>query len=227
MLTPPGDGVTISSGNPVPEPASGSVPATFTITLPAAQSSDTTVTYQTIDGTATAATSYIVTASPGGTSTTVNGSSTTATLSGLHNGTLYTFTVTAINSIGAGPPATATATPAGSTSPPSASISSPADGAGFALGQTVNASYSCTAGAGETLRSCAGPSANGAPIDTLTTGRHTFTVTATDTDGQSASVTHVYMVTPVETTPTSLTRPLSSYCSRRRPGLVSVASARR
>ena len=47
--------VSISSGNPVPEPASGSVPATFTITLPAPQSAATTVDYDTVDGTATAA----------------------------------------------------------------------------------------------------------------------------------------------------------------------------
>ena len=51
----PSGAVTISSGNPVPEPASGSVPATFTISLPAVQSSPVTVGYETVDGTATAA----------------------------------------------------------------------------------------------------------------------------------------------------------------------------
>ena len=48
-------GVTISAGNPVPEPATGSTPATFTITMPAAQVSDVTVHYKTLDGTAKAA----------------------------------------------------------------------------------------------------------------------------------------------------------------------------
>ncbi len=47
--------VTISApNNPIPEPASGSVPATFTITLPSAQSTATTINYQTVDGTAKA-----------------------------------------------------------------------------------------------------------------------------------------------------------------------------
>ncbi len=49
------DGVSISSGNAVPEPTSGSVPATFTISLPAAQSEPVTIGYETVDGTATAA----------------------------------------------------------------------------------------------------------------------------------------------------------------------------
>lgn len=47
--------VTIAADGPVQEPASGSVAQTFTVTLPAAQSSSTTVGYTTADGTATAA----------------------------------------------------------------------------------------------------------------------------------------------------------------------------
>lgn len=45
--------VSIASDGAIAEPASGSTPATFTITLPAAQSADTTVDYETVDGTAT------------------------------------------------------------------------------------------------------------------------------------------------------------------------------
>ena len=44
----------VSAGNPVAEPASGSVPATFMVTLPGAQSADITVHYKTLDGTAKA-----------------------------------------------------------------------------------------------------------------------------------------------------------------------------
>src|SRR5207249_3454467 len=45
--------------------------------------------------------SYTVTASPGGaTATTPNGTTTTATVTGLTNGTAYTFTVTATNLVG-------------------------------------------------------------------------------------------------------------------------------
>jgi prepilin-type processing-associated H-X9-DG protein len=49
----------------------------------------------------TAIASYHVSASPGGSTATVPGTSTTATVVGLTNGTAYTFNVTAINSVGA------------------------------------------------------------------------------------------------------------------------------
>ena len=44
-------GVSIGAGDPVPEPATGSVPASFTVALPAVQASDVTVHYKTVDGT--------------------------------------------------------------------------------------------------------------------------------------------------------------------------------
>jgi murein DD-endopeptidase MepM/ murein hydrolase activator NlpD len=49
----------------------------------------------------TAITNYTVTATPGGQAVTVNGSTTSAVVSGLSNGTSYTFAVTATNGIGA------------------------------------------------------------------------------------------------------------------------------
>jgi hypothetical protein len=51
-----------------------------------------------------AITSYSVTASPGGSMTTVTSLAPAATISGLSNGTSYSFTVTASNAAGAGPP---------------------------------------------------------------------------------------------------------------------------
>jgi RHS repeat-associated protein len=59
-------------------------------------------------------TSYTVTASPGGASTTTVGSITTATVPSLTNGTAYTFTVTATNAVGtsAASSASASLTPA-------------------------------------------------------------------------------------------------------------------
>src|SRR5258708_32926378 len=78
---------------------------------------------------------------------------------------------------------------------PSASISTPSNGATYALGQKVNASYTCAeGGGGPGISSCAGPVANGSPIDSSTTGSHTFTVTATSSDGQTATAHATYTV---------------------------------
>ena len=58
----------------------------------------------------------------------------------------------------------------------------------------VSASYSCAVPEGGTLKTCAGPVANGAPIDTSTLGSHSFTVNAEDTEGATASKTVSYTV---------------------------------
>ena len=50
-----------------------------------------------------AITGYTATSSPGGLTASVNGSTTTAKISGLTVGTTYTFTVTAANCAGTGP----------------------------------------------------------------------------------------------------------------------------
>jgi len=51
-------------------------------------------------------TQYILYATPGGASVTVSGNLTTGTLTGLTNGTVYTVTVTAVNTNGGSPPST-------------------------------------------------------------------------------------------------------------------------
>ena len=104
-------------------------------------------------------------------------------------------------STGGGPTAIAIASgpPPGS---PSALISTPPEGASYASGSVVTASYSCAPGAnGGVLKpgaaGCSGPVPNGSQIDTSSTiGAHTFSVTATDTDGRSATTTTHYTVTP-------------------------------
>jgi hypothetical protein len=81
------------------------------------------------------------------------------------------------------------------TTAPTISITTPSANAGYALGASVTAAYSCadeTGGSG--LASCAGPVASGSPIDTSSLGVHTFTVTATDQAGNHASQTIGYIV---------------------------------
>lgn len=79
---------------------------------------------------------------------------------------------------------------------PTVQIAAPAGGASYTQGQIVDASYGCAEGAGGPgLISCSGPVANGAAIDTTTAGPHSFTVTATSADTQSATQTVSYTVT--------------------------------
>ena len=82
-------------------------------------------------------------------------------------------------------------------SAPTASITSPANGATYAQGRVVNASFTCTEGArGPGIASCVGTVPNGSAIATNTPGRQTFTVTATSEDGQRASRTVSYTIRP-------------------------------
>lgn len=91
--------------------------------------------------------------------------------------------------------------------PPTPSMTTPAPSATYTYGQVVDASYSCAPGAGAsaggvTVTSCVGPINSGSPINTSTPGRNIpFTVTATDSLGQTSSTTNYYTVTGA---PTSL-----------------------
>jgi hypothetical protein len=80
--------------------------------------------------------------------------------------------------------------------PPSISIVSPANGSSYLLNAAVAASYQCTDG-GSGVRSCVGPIANGASINTSAAGQQTFTVNAADNVGNvgnAGSVTSSYSV---------------------------------
>ena len=85
-------------------------------------------------------------------------------------------------------------------SAPTVSIVTPAEGASYGQGQTVDAAYSCSEGEGGPglkpgSEGCSGPVGKGAPIETSTSGKHEFTVVATSQDGLSTSKTVSYTVT--------------------------------
>ncbi len=78
--------------------------------------------------------------------------------------------------------------------PPSVTITTPVDEAAYTKGQAVSANYSCLPGEGTGLKSCTGPVANGAPLNTATVGEHEFKVDAEDNDKGKASKSFSYTV---------------------------------
>jgi Sulfatase/RTX calcium-binding nonapeptide repeat (4 copies)/Domain of unknown function (DUF4976)/Bacterial Ig domain len=84
-------------------------------------------------------------------------------------------------------------TPPIDTTKPQITITTPPQGATYTLGQSVAASYSCT-DAGSGVASCQGSVANGANIDTSSSGTKTFSVNATDNAANTNTVSHTYTV---------------------------------
>jgi DNA-binding beta-propeller fold protein YncE len=94
---------------------------------------------------------------------------------------------------GAHPVAVATAAPRDAQAP-TIDLRTPADGAHYAIDESVKADYSCSDEGGSGLQSCEGNVPSGHPLDTATAGPHAFTVTARDSEGNTATVTHTYTV---------------------------------
>ncbi len=78
-------------------------------------------------------------------------------------------------------------------SAPAIRFPTPPPGAGYYLGQVVEADYECTdVGAG--VATCEGTTADGAAIDTATLGEKTYDVTGTDQAGNAQTFTRTYNV---------------------------------
>jgi len=148
--------------------------------------------------------SYTVTASPGG--ATATGSASPITLTGLSNGTSYTFTVTATNSVGesAASSASSAITPAGVPGAPSGVSATAGDGkatvsftAPSSNGAAIS-SYTVTASPGGVTAS-----GNSGPITVSGLANcvsYTFTVAATNAVGSGASSSASALVVPVSAT---------------------------
>lgn len=78
--------------------------------------------------------------------------------------------------------------------PPKVTIKTSKPGKHYKKGSTLKASYSCKAGALETLKSCKGTVKNHHKISTAKVGKHSFKVVATDLDGQKTTTTVHYKV---------------------------------
>ena len=76
---------------------------------------------------------------------------------------------------------------------PTITLTAPGDGASFVIGASVSASFTCSDG-GSGVASCSGTLANGAALDTSSTGTKEFAVQATDVAGNSVTVRRSYTV---------------------------------
>ncbi len=165
----------------------GDSSATVTFTAPA-------------DNGGSAITNYVVTSSPGG--KTGTGTTSSITITGLTNGTAYTFTVHAVNSVGSGPESGSSnsVTPAGLPGAPTAVSGTPHNGsvsvaftAPSANGSAIT-SYTVTSNPGGVTQSGA---TSPITVNGLTNGTaYTFTVTATNGVGTGAASTASPAVTP-------------------------------
>ncbi|WP_418063738.1 fibronectin type III domain-containing protein [Pimelobacter simplex] len=149
-----------------------------------------------------AITSYTVAASPGTASATCPGSP--CTVEGLDNGTAYTFTVRATNGAGQSDPSASSAavTPSGLPLVPTAVSASPQDGAARVSftpplddgGATIT-SYTVSASPGTASATCPSSPCTVEDLDNGTA--YTFTVRATNANGDSAESDPSAAVTPV------------------------------
>ncbi|UUW89583.1 fibronectin type III domain-containing protein [Pimelobacter simplex] len=149
-----------------------------------------------------AVTSYTVTADPGPATATCSVSP--CTVADLTNGTAYRFSVVATNDVGGSAPSalSAAVTPSGRPGVPTAVSATPRDGAAEVSftapagnGGSAVTSYTVSAAPGDASQTCAGSPCT---VDGLDNGTaYTFTVHATNANGDSDESTPSAAVTPV------------------------------
>ena len=146
-------------------------------------------------------TGYTVTSSNG---TTQSGASSPITVTGLANGTAYTFTVTATNSVGTSGASTPSnvVTPAPAPSPPTNVIAVAMDKAAAKVSFTTPVSDGGSSITGYTVTSSAGDTKTGVSSPITVTGltkgtAYTFTVTATNAVGTSGASSQSNQITAV------------------------------
>ena len=195
-----------------PNAVGGTGQATVTWTIPASNGGSPII-------------DYTATSNPGGFFATVSGpTATSAVVSGLANSTAYTFTVTARNAVGTGPPSgqSNSVTPTAPTAPdPPASPSAVAGNASATVSWTIPASnggsaiidYTATSSPGGFFATVSGPTATSVVVSGLTNGTaYTFTVRARNSIGSSSPSVVSNAVTPVGG-PTTFTSTADSYVS--------------
>ncbi len=98
---------------------------------------------------------------------------------------------------------------------PTVTIHRPANGAFYVRQQAVSAAFGCAAVAPAKVVSCSASAANGARIDTATLGKHTFTLTATDSNGVSSTANVIYTVVAVRPALSDVRQAASTWVERR------------
>jgi hypothetical protein len=95
---------------------------------------------------------------------------------------------------GAAPGSTNTGTVKIDTQAPAVRFAAPQNGKTYALNSVVPASYTCVDVESSGIATCIGQLPNGAPIDTSSIGKKTFSVTPTDNAGNTKTLVSTYYV---------------------------------